>query len=102
MTVKPFRETLFNELKDDEFAAAYLEDAMSDSTEEFLIALRCVIKARGGMTRVAEDAQLAREAMYRMVSGTGNPEFRSIQKVLRATGLKFSIGPLTEPERVHA
>ena len=91
MTVKPFQETLHNELQDDTFAVAYLDDAMSDSTEEFLVALRHVVKARGGMTRVAEDAEIAREAMYRMLSEKGNPEFRSVQKMLVATGLKFHI-----------
>jgi probable addiction module antidote protein len=96
MTVQPFQETLYNELQDDEFAAAYLDDAMSDSTEEFLIALRHVVKARGGMTRVAKEAELTREAMYRMLSEKGNPEFRSVQKMLEATGLKFQVGILEQ------
>lgn len=95
MTVKPFKETLYSELQNDEFAAAYLDDAMSDSTEEFLIALRHVVKARGGMARVAEDAELTREAMYRMLSEKGNPEFRSVQKMLGATGLKFQVGTVS-------
>jgi len=91
MTVRPFKETLYKELQDDEFAAAYLEDAMSDSTEEFLVALRHVASARGGMARVAEGAELTREAMYRMLSEKGNPEFRSVQKMLSATGFKFQV-----------
>ena len=101
MTVKPFKETLYNELQDDEFAAAYLDDAMSDSTEEFLIALRHVVKARGGVAQVAESAELTREAMYRMLSKKGNPEFRSVQKMLGATGLKLQIGTVSR-ELTHA
>lgn len=93
MTVKPFQETLHNELRDDEFAAAYLEDALSDSTEEFLIALRHVVKARGGVARVAESAALSREAVYRMLSEKGNPEFRSVQRMLGAAGLSLHIVP---------
>jgi DNA-binding phage protein len=35
------------ELQDPEFAAAYLEDALSESLEEFLIALRKYVQATG-------------------------------------------------------
>jgi probable addiction module antidote protein len=94
MTVKPFKETLYRELQDDEFASAYLEDALGDSTEEFLVALRHVVTARGGMTHVAGDAGLTREAMYRMLSENGNPEFRSVQKLLAATRLAIHVSPL--------
>lgn len=94
MTVKPFKETLYRELQDDDFASAYLEDALEDSTEEFLVALRHVVMARGGMTHVAEDAGLTREAMYRMLSEKGNPEFRSVQKMLTATRLAIHVSPI--------
>lgn len=93
MTVKPFHETLYNELPDDEFAAAYLEDALANTTSEFLIALRHVVKAQGGMTQIAEGAALSREAMYRMLFEKGNPEFRSVQKMLGAAGLSIHIVP---------
>ena len=38
--LKRFDEVLFRELKDPEFALAYLQDALDESTAEFLIALR--------------------------------------------------------------
>ncbi len=92
MTIKPFKETLYNELQYDSFAAAYLEDALTDSIEEFLVALRHIVKARsGGIAQAAEDADVTREATYRMLSEKGNPAFRSVQKMLNAAGLKFSI-----------
>jgi DNA-binding phage protein len=48
------------------------------------------------MSRCAEKAHLAREAIYRMLSEEGNPEFRSVEAILEANGLKFSIRPKTE------
>ncbi len=91
MKLKDFDETLYRELQDPEFAAAYLEDALSDSLEEFLIALRKYVQANGGMSRCAEQTQLAREALYRMLSGEGNPELRSVNAILKSHGLRFSI-----------
>ena len=79
MTVKPFKETLYRELQDDAFAAAYLEDALSDSTEEFLIALDNVLQARGAMIHAAKEMEIS------------NSEFGSVQKTLAGAGFKFQI-----------
>jgi len=37
-----------------------------------------------GMTRMAQETGLAREALYRALSESGNPEFTTVLKVLRA------------------
>ncbi len=91
MKTKAFEETLLRELQDPEFAEAYLQDAMQDSLEEFLVALRKYVQANGGMSHSAEEANLAREAMYRMLSENGNPELRTIDAILKAHGLCFGI-----------
>lgn len=91
MKIKDFDEYLFQELRDPEFAAAYLEDALNDSLGEFLIALRKHVQANGGMTHCAEQTGLAREALYRMLSEEGNPELRSIDTILKSYGLRLSI-----------
>lgn len=91
MRLKNFDEHLYRELQDPEFAAAYLEDALSESLEEFLVALRKYVQANGGVSRCAEDSHLAREAIYRMLSEDGNPGFRSVDAILKAHGSRFSI-----------
>ena len=91
MKLKNFDEHLYQELQNPEFAAAYLEDALNDSLEEFLIALRKYVQANGGMSRCAEQTQLARESLYRMLSGEGNPELRSVYAILKSHGLRLSI-----------
>ena len=94
--LKDFDEVLFEDLRDPEAAAVYLQDAWDDSAEEFLVALRKYVQANGGMARCAEKAHLTREALYRMLSEKGNPELRSVRAVLQATGLRL----LVEPEQL--
>jgi probable addiction module antidote protein len=91
MGLASFNVYLFEKLRDPEFAAIYLQDALEDSPEEFLVALRKYVQANGGMTRCAEQTQLARESLYRMLSEQGNPEWRSINAILKAHGLRLSI-----------
>lgn len=42
-----------------------------------------------GMTQIARDAGLGRESLYKALSSTGNPEFATIMKVMKALGLKL-------------
>ncbi len=95
-SLQNFDEYLFSELRDPAFAAAYLQDAWEDSTEEFLVALRKVVQANGGLTQCAAKARVTREALYRMLSEKGNPELRSIRAVLEANGIRFAIVPETQ------
>ena len=41
------------------------------------------------MSQVARDTGLARESLYKALSGEGNPEFGTILKVVKALGLKL-------------
>ena len=47
-----------------------------------------IAKARG-MTQLAKETGLARESLYRALSGKGNPEFATIIKVTRALGVRM-------------
>ena len=89
--LKDFNETLAADLQDPEFVAGYLQAALEDGPEVFLVALRNVVKANGGMTRLSEQASLGRESLYKALSEKGNPEFRTVQAVLSSLGLHFSV-----------
>ncbi len=58
-----------------------------------MMALRHVALANGGVAGVAKKARLTREATYRMLSESGNPELRSLMTVLAATGLRLAVVP---------
>jgi len=46
------------------------------------------------MTKVARDAGLGRESLYKALSSNGNPEFATIMKVMKALGLRLHAVPL--------
>ena len=85
-----YHEGLLESLQDPEEATAYLNAALEDGDQEiFLLALRNVAEARG-MARVAEDAKLNRENLYRMLSRQGNPQLMSLVALLKSMGLRLS------------
>ena len=49
-----------------------------------------VARARGGMTELARNADISREALYRALSEDGNPELGTALKVMHALGVKLS------------
>lgn len=78
-----------------DFAAEYLRVAFEELDEEageatFLMALRHVVEARGGMAKIDEKAQLSREALYRTLSANGNSTLKTLSAVIHAAGLRFA------------
>jgi probable addiction module antidote protein len=72
-----------------EMISAYLEAALEDGdTALFSRALGNVARSIG-MTQIARDTGLSREALYRALSGEGNPEFATVVKVMNAFGLRL-------------
>jgi probable addiction module antidote protein len=89
-----YKDNLMNWLQDPENAAEYINAAIEDGDKAvFLLALRQVAQARGGMAEVAEKAHLGRENLYRMLSKRGNPELKSIFNLLHVMGLRLSVSP---------
>lgn len=78
-------------LKDPARAAAYLDAALEEGDQEvFLLALRDVAEARG-LSVVAQEAQLNRENLYRMLSREGNPQLSSLNALLKSMGLRLAV-----------
>ena len=93
---RPYRDSLLEDLQDPLEAAAYLNAAIEDSEEMFLIALRDVAEAHQ-MSKVAAEAGVARETMYRMLSRSGNPRYANLSGVLKAIGVRMSFAPAVTP-----
>jgi probable addiction module antidote protein len=86
---KPYDAADF--LTDEETIAAYLTDALETGDPRIIAkALGAVARARGGMAQLAEETGLSREALYRALSDTGNPELATILKVMRALGIRLT------------
>ncbi len=81
-------------LKDPANAASFLNAVIEDNDKEaFLLALRDVAQARGGMTAIAEKTHVSRSSLYKTLSKQGNPEFGSISKLLHGMGLRLTVEP---------
>ncbi len=83
---------------DPQEARLYLEAALEDEDPRvFLVALKHVVDAYGGLGKLAKTTGLNRENLYRMLSEKGNPELMSLSRVLQALGLRLTVESVTRP-----
>ncbi|MEX2491299.1 MAG: addiction module antidote protein [Nitrospirales bacterium] len=99
---KSYQPKLLEALKDPDEAAEYLNVALEEGDREvFLLALRNVANARGGITKLAEATNLNRENLYRMLSEKGNPELYSLYSLLDALGFRLAVGLKPDEPKQH-
>jgi probable addiction module antidote protein len=81
-------------LQDPVNAAAFLNSVFEENDKEaFLMALRDIAEAQGGMSAVAERTHVSRSTLYKTLSKEGNPVFSSISKLLQGLGLRLTVEP---------
>jgi probable addiction module antidote protein len=69
---------------------AYIAAALEAGDADFVRdALGVVARARG-MGEIAKHAGLNRESLYKALGATGNPEFATVMRIVRAMGLTLS------------
>ena len=91
-TSRSYQDVLIKRLADPEEAAAYLDAALeAGDRAAFLLAVRNVIQASGGMSQAARQSGLNRESLYRALSENGNPELASLDKLLKCLGLRLAV-----------
>ncbi len=90
MKAVSYKKILREKLGDPEQAAEYLTACCEEGPEVFLVGLRDVVEAQGGVARAAELSKLNRESLYRLFSRHGNPRLASLNAVLSALGLKLT------------
>jgi probable addiction module antidote protein len=86
-------------LKNPEKARLYLEVAIEEfeadgDKEHFLLALRNVAEAQGGIGALAERTDMNRQHLYRVLSKNGNPRLDKIGAILHGLGFRLSVVPL--------
>ena len=59
---------------------------------ELAHALGVIARARG-MTQIAAEAGMGREALYKALRADASPRFETILKVMHALGLRLSVQP---------
>ena len=85
-----YREALLRDLTNPVEAEHYLNAVLEGYPEGFLKALRNVAQARQ-MAKVAQDAGIQRESLYRALSEDGNPTLETLTAVLEALGLRLAV-----------
>jgi probable addiction module antidote protein len=89
---KPYQPDLIENLRDAGEAEEYLNAALEEGDPElFLLALRNVAEAQGGVAQLAEKAKLNRESLYKILSERGNPELKSLDALLHALGFRLAV-----------
>ncbi len=89
---REYSRELIGSLRESGEAAAYLNAAIGEGDRElFLLALRNVAEAQGGVAAVAAKASMSRESVYRMLSVRGNPEMKSLCTLLQSMGLRLAV-----------
>ena len=87
-----YDDLLMDMLKDEERALAYLNAALDEQDPRvFLIALRNVTQAQGGIAKVATHSGLNRESLYRALSEKGNPSVQTLAAVLGTLGARLGV-----------
>lgn len=90
----PYKPFLLAELRDPAIAADHLNGAAADDHPDiFLIALRDVVDAYGGIGAIAKRAKLNRQQLYKTLAWGGNPEFRTLRAILDAAGFSLTVVP---------
>ena len=90
LKTKPFDPAKY--LDDDDAIAAYIEEAIDIGDSAFIADALGVVARAKGMGQIAKDAGLSRESLYKALSADGNPEFGTILKVMKALGLRLTVG----------
>lgn len=78
-------------LDSDEAIAAYLDAALEEDDPALLAAALGDVARAKGMTEIARETGLGRESLYKGLSSKGNPEFGTVQKVVRSLGLRLRV-----------
>jgi len=82
-------------LKDPEHAAAFLNTVIGDKNPRFfLLALRNVAKAWGGISLLADLSDINTVTLYRNLSKRGNPDFKQVVTMLDSMGLRLTVEPV--------
>lgn len=89
---KPYHDDLIKDLKDPKEALAYLNACLEGGNPDvFLLALKDVAEARGGMTRLSKDSNIRRASLYRILGKAGNPELYTLDSILHGLGFQITL-----------
>ncbi|MES2831777.1 MAG: addiction module antidote protein [Pseudomonadota bacterium] len=84
-------------LNNEEDVAAYLTTVLEENDPALLAAAIGDIARARGMSQVAKDSGIAREALYKALRPGSQPRFETISRVCAALGMRLVIEPMVQP-----
>lgn len=80
-------------LHDEEAIAVFLSSILEENDPALLAEAIGVIARARGMSKVAADAGMAREALYKALRADAHPRFDTMQRVMAALGVRLAVVP---------
>lgn len=77
----------------EESQAKLVADAFETGDHRYITHALGVVAKAEGMTKIARQAGVSREALYKALSDDGDPKFSTLMGVLKALNLKVSVEP---------
>ena len=87
---------LMSYLKNKKTACAYLQAALDDyqtdhDREAFMLAMKDITRAQGGIGKLSSKTHLNREHLYRLLSSKGNPTLDTLTTILKKFGFRIKL-----------
>ena len=94
-----FSDYLANNLSDENEAKAFLDAAILEyeedhDSEAFMLAIRTLADAQGGISQLAIRTNLNRQNLYKILTGKTAPKFDTVDTILQALGFRLSVMPI--------
>jgi probable addiction module antidote protein len=94
VTINTTNFNVLDHLKTSEDQIAYIKAAGDEDDPSFIaVAIGDVAKARG-VSQFAEETGLSRETICKSFRPGGNPTIETVNKALKALGLKLALAPV--------
>jgi DNA-binding phage protein len=93
---RDFKDYHIEKLRDPEDARIFISVALEEyeedgDTEAFLLALKDVIEAQGGIAKITEHTKLSQQDVYDFFANKDNPRFDILEAILHALGFHLSV-----------
>jgi len=95
-----FESYLTDRLKDPEEASAFLKAAITEYEEDgnieaFMLSLRYLTEAKGGISKLSQETNLNRQNLYKILTGKTSPKFETTVSIIKGLGYKINLTPIS-------
>jgi len=95
-----YRDDLLERIRrSPDLGAGYLNAALAEAPKVFLIALKDVVDAQGGVSRLAKKTGMHRVSLHSLLSAKGNPRLDNLNRILDALNIRLTMAPKIESRK---